>query len=79
MDCDEYWPENVYDYNFALFHDAVSACTDALKHARCVLEPAGSFNSLSREVSENVITEYSLPEQRNASRTATHETIRLLR
>ena len=80
IDNDEYWNDEVYDlWNFALFHDAVSACSEALKTARCVMEPSNTI-LLPREVSENVITEFSLPQQsNNKSKTANHETIRLLR
>ena len=80
IDADDYWNDEVYDlWNFALFHDAVSACSEALKTARCVMEPSNTI-LLPREVSENVITEFSLPQQSNSkSKTANHETIRLLR
>ena len=80
IDNEDYWNDDVYDlWNFALFHDAVSACSEALKMARCVLEPTNTI-SFPREVSENVITEFSLPQSNNnSSKTANHETIRLLR
>ena len=72
--------ESSYCVNSALYFDACNACTDALMKARCAMDPNGinSFN-LPREVSENIVTEYSLPNQTPASHTASTEIIRLLR
>jgi hypothetical protein len=70
---------NYHILNSAIFFDACNACTDALKTARCALEPSGTSFNFPREVSESVVTSYSLPNQTPVSHTASTEIIRLLR
>ena len=71
--------ESNYCPNSAVFFDACNACTEALKTARCALDPSGSSFNFPPEISESVVTEYSLPNQSPVSHTASTEIIRLLR
>lgn len=71
-----------YILNYALFWDACNATSDALKNARSAVQQAASDrdNSLhfGHDVSQDVVTRYSLPYQDALQHAPTSEVVRLL-
>ena len=71
-----------YILNYALFWDACNATGDALKNARSAVQQAASDrdNSLhfGHDVSQDVVTRYSLPYQDALQQAPTSEVVRLL-